>query len=243
MYTEELASYLRQRNGPMHALGLGLGRTSERVILRRRLAIRQCLLDDGIDDDAILGMHADQPTVLARHAHRFEDGGVIDQKHSRIGHEQFEARNSLIDHRPHLRQPLVRQIGADEMEPIVDRRLPIRLGVPRIHSLLQRLPLVLHGKVDDGGSPPMRRRNGPRLERVGRRSPPKRQLHVRMRIDPTRDHQPPLGVDDRVRIHLDRLPDRDDGAAVNEDVRVVVVNSGDDASVFDEGCGHDSLSY
>ena len=38
--------------------------------------------------------------------------------------------------------------------------------------------------VDDGGGPAMRRRNRPRLERVRRRGSAKRQLHVRMRIDP-----------------------------------------------------------
>ncbi len=48
----------------MNAFSFGNGRTGKRVILRGRSAILQKSLDDLVDDNTILGVHADQPAAL-----------------------------------------------------------------------------------------------------------------------------------------------------------------------------------
>jgi hypothetical protein len=80
------------------------------------------------------------------------------------------------------------------------------------------------------------------VERIGRRGAAEGQFHMGVRIDSAGDDKSPLGVDDLVGIRVDRPSDHGDRLAVDEDVRVVVVDCGDDVGVFDEGCGHDSFS-
>ena len=148
---------LGEGDGPMHSLRLGLRRAGERVIFRRRFPLGQRAFDDGIDHHAVLGVHADQPTVLAGSQHRLVDCRVIDQEDSRIGHEQLEAGHALSNHLFHFRQALVGKIGADQMETVVDRCFRFRLLEPDVEGLAERLTFVLNSKVDDGGRAAERR--------------------------------------------------------------------------------------
>jgi hypothetical protein len=48
------------------AFRFGARRPRQRVVLRRLLSLAQRFLHEQIDDAAVLGVHADQPAVLAR---------------------------------------------------------------------------------------------------------------------------------------------------------------------------------
>ena len=63
------SGHLRHGDGAMDGFGLGNGGSSERVIDGRGLALGESLLDDDIDDGAVLGMHADERAVLRCLAH------------------------------------------------------------------------------------------------------------------------------------------------------------------------------
>ena len=59
-------------------------------------ALAQRLLHQRVDDAAVLGVHADEPAVLARLEERAEDGGVVHLEHARVGHEELERRDALV---------------------------------------------------------------------------------------------------------------------------------------------------
>ena len=92
-----------QRDLAIYALRFRFGRTRERVILRRSFSFCDRAFDDCIDDDAVLGVHADQAAGVACHAHRFVNRRVVDEKDSRVGHEELETRHALPDQVLHLR--------------------------------------------------------------------------------------------------------------------------------------------
>src|SRR5207244_3300066 len=95
--------------------------------------------------------------------------------------------------------------------------------------------LVLHREIDDGRGAAVRRGARASLEGVGGRSAAERQLHVGVGIDAAGDDQAAFGVDDLVHVGGDRPGDHDHLAVLDEDVGVVVVDSGDHTSVLDDG--------
>ena len=229
------AGHLCDGDRAMHALGFRERRPRQRVILRRRLPLGQRMFDDLVDDDAVLGVHADQTARVAGDAHGVVDRAVVDEEHARIGHEQFEAAHALIDHRLQLGQPFVGQIGANQMESVIDRRRPLGLRMPVVERLIERLAFALDGEVDDGRRAAECRGARAGLERVRGGGAAERQLHVRVRIDASGDDEAAVGVDDFVGFDVDRFRDHRDGAVLDEDVGVVVVDGGDDAAVADDG--------
>src|SRR5437762_11914124 len=81
-------SHLGDGDGPVHTFGFSDSWPSQRVILRRSLSRRQRVLDDLIDHDAVLGVHADQTPTLAGRRHGPVDGCVIDRSEERrVGKE------------------------------------------------------------------------------------------------------------------------------------------------------------
>ena len=74
----------------MDAFCLGYGRPGQRMILRCSAAVFECSFDDLVDDDAVLGVHADQSAARARRRHCPKDRRVIRQKHAGICHKKFE---------------------------------------------------------------------------------------------------------------------------------------------------------
>ena len=58
--------HLGDRDRAMNAFGLGDRRTSQCVIFRSGAAVGKKAFDDLVDDDAVLGVHADQTAALRR---------------------------------------------------------------------------------------------------------------------------------------------------------------------------------
>ncbi len=221
-------------DGTVNAFSLGDRRTRQSMILRSGAAVGEKAFDDLVDDDAVLGVHTDQPASLARRGHRAKDRRVVRQKHARIGHKQLERSDALVHQLVHLFLVAVLKIGRDEVKTVIDRRLALGLFVPRIDARGHRLALRLHGKINDRRRPAKRRRPRSGKKIVRRICPAKRQFHMRMRIDPAGNHQLPRRINDNIRLHIERLADSRDGLAVDKNIRVIVVNGGDDAAVFDQ---------
>ncbi len=106
--------------------------------------------------------------------------------------------------------------------------------MPGIDSLVQRLPLVLDGKVDDRRRPSEGRRAGACLERVGSRGPSERQLHVGVRIDTARDDEATLRVDDAIGVDVDRSGDHGYRSILDEEIGPVIVDRRHDAAILDD---------
>ena len=171
----------------------------KRVILRRGVTFRERMFDDFIDDDAVLGMHADQTAAFACCRHAAKDRRIVNQKNAGVGHEHFEARHAFVHRCVQLFDLIVFELGRDQVKPIVDRRLAFGFLVPVVDALDERLAFVLHGEVDDrrGAAVCCGARTGCKV--VGSLRAAEGQFHVCVRIDAAGNHEFAGGIDDLVR--------------------------------------------
>ena len=234
--------HLRNRNRAMHAFGFGNRRARQRVILRRGASVRQSALDNLVDDDAVLRVHTNQTAALTGGRHRAIDRRIVNEKDAWIRHEQLETRHALIHHAPHLRQSFIFEISRDEMKTVINRRLAFGLRVPVIQCLSQRLALVLHREINDRRRPAVSRRPRPRKEIIRRLRPAERQLHMRVRIDPAGDDELTRRINHALRFYVEPRPDERDDFILNQHVRLVIINSGDDAPVTNDSFHYDSAN-
>ena len=228
------ARHLGDRDRAMHSLRLHAGGTGQGVVLRRRLALGHCQLDDLVDDDPVLGVHADQGAVLAGLAHGAEQRAVVDVEQARVGHEHLVGGHALVGQPPHLPQPVVLHVGDDHVEAVVDARLAGRLLVPGLEPLKRRLALGLDREVDDRRRTAEGGRPGAGLEVVGARRAAEGHVHVGVGVDAARHDQPPRRVDGPVRLDLQVAADQRDRLVLYEDVGAVVVHRRHDATVTNQ---------
>src|SRR2546430_715450 len=80
----------------------------------------------------------------------------------------------------------------------------------------------------------MRGRARAGLEIIGGRGAAERQLHVRVRIDAAGDDQFSFGVNFLVRFDVEMVTDHSDLAVFDENVGVVIIDSGDHPTVADQ---------
>ena len=115
--------HLRYCDRAMHAFGFSERRSRQSVILRRRSSRGECTFDYLVDDDSVLGMHANQTASRTGRTHRSENRSVICKKDSGICHEELETRHTLIHHAIHFFLVTVLELGGDQMESVIDRTL------------------------------------------------------------------------------------------------------------------------
>ena len=89
---------------------------------------------DDVDGRPVLGVHHDQAAVLRGLLHRPEDRGVVAVEHARVGGEQLEVGDALGDQLVHLGQRVVVDVAHDHVEAVVDDRVALGLGVPRVEA-------------------------------------------------------------------------------------------------------------
>ena len=200
-----------------------------------------CARDD-VDGQPVLGVHQDQPAVLGGLLHGAEDGAVIGEEDARIGGEELEVGDALVDELVHLGQGVIGDVGHDHVEAVVDAGLALGLGVPGIEPLAQAGALRLHREVDDRGGAAEGRRARPGLEGVLGERAAEGQLHVGVHVDRARDDPLAGGVDGPVGCDLEVGADERDALPVDEHVgrrRGVGV---DDRSTLDQRAHRSSWS-
>jgi hypothetical protein len=109
--------------------------------------------------------------------------------------------------------------------------------MPGGQSVLDHLARPLYGEVDDGRRTTPGRGPGPGVERVTRRGAAERKLHMRVRVDPARDHILAGGIDHlvrRQRLAERRVHYRDDLLALDQHVRDLRPGRPDDGSTLDQ---------
>ena len=143
-------------------------------------------------------------------------------------------RDALLDHRVHLDLDLVRELGDDHVEAVVDRGLAFGLLHPRFPRVVQRLALVLDREVDDRRRAAEGGGDGAGLEVVGRGGAAERHVHVGVHVDAAGQDELALGVDDAVGRHRQRRADGRDLFAVDEHVADVLISRGDDRAVLNQ---------
>ena len=90
-----------------------------------------------VDDNPILGMHADKAAPLTGGRHRTENRSVINQEDPGVSHKEFKAGNPLIHGSVQLLDLTVFQFGCDEMKAVVDRSFALRFSVSVVDTLEQ----------------------------------------------------------------------------------------------------------
>jgi hypothetical protein len=228
---------LGEADDPVRRLALEDRIAGDPVVERIGLAVVHQVGRHDVDCEAVLGVHHDQPAVLAGLLHRPKDRPVVTVEDARIGREELEVGDALGDELVHLLERVVVDVAHDHVEAVVRDGVALGLGVPRIEAFAERLPARLDGKVHDRRGPAERRRARPRLERVLRERPAERQLHVGMDVDRARNHVPAARIDRLVGGHPRRRKpgaNRRDRLAVDQDVCRVRAVRGDDRAVGDE---------
>ena len=190
---------------------------------------------DDVDRQAVLGVHEDQAAVLGRLLHGTEDRAVVAEEDAGVGGEELEVGHALLNEGVHLGEGRIGDVAHDHVEAVVDRRLALGLGVPRVEALAQRLALALDGEVDDRRRAAEGRRASPGLERVLGEGPAERQLHVGVHVDRARDDPLAVRVDRPVRGDVELLADDGDPLAVHQHVGRVGGIGVDDRPALDQG--------
>ena len=220
-----------QRDGAVGRLGLGKRRPGQRMVLGPAFALRQRLLDQDVDDAAILGMHHHHRPRFTGLEQRPENRFVVDHDGALVGHEQLEAGHALADQMVDPGELVAADVAHDHVKSDVDYRWVLfELAHPDFEGFAQLLPPLLHGEVDDcrrtaGGGGRGARRKG-----VDRHRPAKGHLHVGVWIDATGQEVVARRIDDSVGRDLQGPADQRDRAVFDEDVRHKIVGGGDDAS-------------
>jgi hypothetical protein len=244
-------------DGAVGGLGLEQHLADLAVVARIRPARRQGLLDQHVDGDAVLGVHHDRAAVARRALHGPQDLAVVAVEDARVGHEELERGDALVDQQVHLLERGVGDVGEDHVEGVVDGTVARGLPLPGVEPLAQRAALRLHREVDDrGGAAPG---GGPAagLEGVGGEGPAEcrapahvaivivvvrawAEAHVGVGVDAAGDDVLPGGVDDLVGGVGPALlaPEGDDPLAFHEHIRLNLVGGGDHQPALDDGSAH-----
>ena len=235
------ACHERQLDGPVGGLSLQAGRPGDAVVHRVGLAPGRRLLGQHVDGDAVLGVHGDQGAVVGGLLHGPQDLAVVAVEEARVGHEQLEAGDPLVDQRVHLLQRRLVDASHDHVEGVVDGALPLGLGMPCLEAVPDVLAGLLDGEVDDGRRATPGRCTGTDLEGVRGEGPAEGQLHVGVAVDSAGNHVLPRGIDDAFRSRLGRygqrragLEYRGDRGAVHQHLGGVASGGTDQRSVLDE---------
>ena len=135
-----------------------------------------------------------------------------------------------------LLEPLrLAQVGDRDVEAVVDQRLAVRLRVPALERLGERLALSLDAEVDVAGRAAARRGPLARLEVVDRDRAAERHVEMRVRVDAARqDVLAAARRSSRSAATSRSVADQRDALALDEDVGDVVVGGGDDAPSPDQ---------
>ncbi len=195
------AGEVRQHDRAVGGLLLHLPGPGDAVVVRCLLAGIRQLRRQHVDGGAVLGVHHRRagrsrarpasPSAPARR--QVED--------ARVGHEELEARDALVDEVPASRRASPRRrrprSGGSRSR---SRSCRAAFSCHGREAVLHALAVPLHGEVDDGcRTPPQAAACGSPVSNVSERvGAAEGQLHVRVRVDAAGDHVLAGGVDDRV---------------------------------------------
>ena len=192
-------------------------------------------LDEDVDRVPVLGVHHHERAARRCDLHRAEERLVVDLEDALVRHEELVRGDALLgQHGELLERPAVVEIGDGDVEAVVDQRLSVRLGVPDLERLRERLAPGLDAEVHVARRSPAGGRALTRLEVVDRDGAAERHVEMRVRVDAARQDVLAGGVDRPVGRDVEIGADERDPLALYEDVRDELVGGGDDAPSTDQ---------
>jgi hypothetical protein len=204
------------------------------MVLGAGMALRHGPLDDFVDDDAVLRVHADDRAVLAGLAHGPENGSVVDVEHPGVGHEQLVRGDALVGQVLHFPQPIVLHVRDDHVEAVVDGGLAFGLLVPGFQGRQRGLALGLNREIDQGRRTAVGGGAGAGLEIVRGNGAAEGHVQVGVRVHAARKQVLAGSIDDGVRIHAQVPADDRHCLVLDEHVGLVIVDRRYDAAILDQ---------
>ena len=215
------------------------GRPGQRVELRRGVPAAERVGHEHVDGGAVLGVDHHEAAQLARLPQRPEDCPIVGHQPAGIRHEHLERRDALAAGEfAHLGPGLRAALPHHHVEAVVDDGLPFSLRHPGVERGAQAFAGLRCGEVDDRGGAAVGRGDGPGLEVVGGGDVPCRHVQVRVRVDAAGHHEATRGVDYRVGLRRQSLPEARDDAFVDVDVGGDAPCVRENGAVADERRGH-----
>ncbi len=201
-------------------------------------ALRDQLLLQAEHQLAIFRVHRRQRAQFHAAAEARHQRLVIAHDGVLVGHEVLEAGHAvLLRERAHVAVDRLVPPGDRDMEAVVRRSL-LRPAAPGLVGLHQRLLRIRDDEVDDAGGTARQARGGAGVEIIARHRAHEGQLHMRVRIDPARHHQPVAGIDHRrPGRRLQPLADRRDLPVRQQHIRAVAGFRIDHGATADQ-CAH-----
>jgi hypothetical protein len=192
-------------------------------------------VDEDVDRVSVLGVHHHERAARRRDLHRAEERLVVDLQDALVRHEELVRGDALLgQHGQFFERATVVEVGDGDVEAVVDQRLPVRLRVPDLERLRERLAPALDAEVHVARRAAAGGRALSRLEVVDRDGAAERHVEMRVRVDAARQDVLAGRVDRPVGRDVEIGADERDSLAVDEDVRDEVVGGGDDAPSTDQ---------
>ena len=242
---ERRTGNLGDLDAAIRGLGLHLLGPRNRVVVGRRLAPPEMVLDDLINHDAVLAMHHDHRPNATSVLHGSENFAVGRIEHTGICSEEFERRNSLAVHHVHFLQRLLVHVRHDHVKAVVDGAVAVGLRMPLVERSSERATLLLDGEINNRRRATPSRRTRAGLEGVGGHRAAKRHFHVGVNVDAARDHVLCCCINDPSAagqggdiVRRARLEQCGDAFAVYHHGHRMGAGRGDDGAVGDHGTRH-----
>src|SRR5262245_46707053 len=123
------------------------------MVLGGYLASGNRLPHQRVDDIAICCVERYQATVLLESQHGAKQGAIVDHHAATVGHVHLDAGDSRSDEVWHLGKTRLVRLDDDDVKAIVNAGAIAGFPLPGIVGIVQRLALVLLGKVNNGRRP------------------------------------------------------------------------------------------
>ena len=184
-----------------HRLCLQIGRPGQGMGGGGHLAETLPLGDHAVNDTGVLAVNA----ADAAQRFQFLQSPVhipIPDHHSGVGHIHLERGHALGEHVLQLRPDALVPVVNGHVEAVVAEGAAIGLPVPQLQTVVQGLPLIGAGEVDDGGGAALESRTAAGVEVVCGGGARHVQIEVGMTIDKTGEQKTALHIHDPVRLRL-----------------------------------------
>lgn len=192
------------------------------------------------DEIAVLGVDLRQCAELAAPGETSNQVFIRQHQSVLIGEEELEARDPMLPHQGfHFSREAFSPPRHRHVEAVVDHGFLGGALLPDGERIERRLTVIRTNKIEDRRRAACCRRHRAGEEVIGDDGVHHRQLHMGVRIDPTRHHQTIAGVDDRgVGTRVESLAERGNESVPTQHIGAAASGIGDHRSATHEDVWH-----
>ena len=221
----------------LHDVGPGL-----RVAVDAVLAGGLLFGNQRVDDPGVFAVDAADAALFLQLFQRLVHGLVTDH-HGRVGHVHLEGGDTLGVHIVDLALDGLVPVVDGHVEAVVAGALAVCLLVPQPQPIVERLPLVGAGEVDDGGGATPQRRPGAAGKVIRRGGVAHVQIEMGVGIDKAGKQQHPGHVHHLCADGGNIAADIEDLLALHQDIGPAGALAGDHGTALEQQSHHKTSSF